>query len=482
MTTSTPSMYLVKYLQFKNEIRRITFDKNGFPLNYHSIFGNRWQHLQDMLRLPDLNGRQYYMGAFSQNCSDNEGGMVFVGEVISGNSGKVIWMDELNNRHPAGGYNHPGDLRRIGNVVVIAGQNWDGGGIKTNSVEGFFKSVGSKVGQGVADGMDRGNGNPQNVLFYDVSDPSRPVYMGKINSCWKGNEKYRSPGDIDTLSAAKSGEYYYLSFNGIKCRSKFFTPDARWELIEIGDDSGSVPAFFSYNGVNYVGGARVDNGTNVVYEKLQFSPEQSLLTDQTNKVSRVDITTSVIPKHSFPSGATFSLSSFEDEKSYMVITNVESDNQIEIEEIESVDLVLPITDLYIAYGRNAVAPAGYTMISADLNRDAGGSDIHLWYTRDQSKGSPVTSITIGINTGNNVPVNYAPVPNNISNGQSDLNKGAGGADIFMFYSRNQGYGNPIVAIDILIGKNAQAPALWEKLNEDLNSGAGGNFLYLAYSR
>lgn len=53
------------------------------------------------------------MGTYSQNVGGSEGGMVFVGRVPPGTStGDVIWCDVLSDGHLAGGYNHPGDLRR----------------------------------------------------------------------------------------------------------------------------------------------------------------------------------------------------------------------------------------------------------------------------------------------------------------------------------------------------------------------------------
>lgn len=57
------------------------------------------------------------------NCSGSEGGLVFIACKYSNGSAKVIWSDELNNNHLGGGYNHPGDIRQYGNIVVIAGQN-----------------------------------------------------------------------------------------------------------------------------------------------------------------------------------------------------------------------------------------------------------------------------------------------------------------------------------------------------------------------
>ncbi len=359
-----PKMDVLTNTNFIQSIRKISFNKNGCPLDYHSIAGNRWQHLQDMIRLPDTNGYQHYMGTFSQNCSDNEGGLVFVAQITesaknAGQSGKVIWWDELNNKHLAGGFNHPGDLRRIGNIVVIAGQNWDGGSISTDSFEDFFKSLGSKIGQEFADQMHRGSGG-QGVLFYDVTNPAHPKYLGKMNSCRKGNEVMTTNGsDIDMVTAAKSGDYYYLSFNGLKCRSKVFLPNADWEFVEAGNDGSPSPVLFSHDSQHIVGDAVLKDGDRVVFQKLEFSPGSDQLTAETIHVTRTDVISSTIPKSSLPDGATFSLSVMPNGRGHCVFANVESDNHIEIEEIDSISIVhinsFPLTELAGNYGHGVLS-------------------------------------------------------------------------------------------------------------------------------
>ncbi len=254
---------------------------------------------------------------------------MFVGELEKEQTGgRIIWVDELNNSHLASGYNHPGDLRRIGHIVVIAGQNWDGG---------------KWADMCFAEPMYRGLGSYQNVLFYDVSDPAKPRYIGKLNSCWRGLENVEVSGDIDELSAAKSGDYYYLSFNGLKCRSKVFYPHAGWELIQLGDDLYSSPLRYTINRSDWqvIGGASSDlevRYPSVVFDKLVFKPSgaQESLIPETVSVSRIQSMTPLpIPKDSLPEGATFSLNSLADGRCSIVITNVESDDYIEIQELES---------------------------------------------------------------------------------------------------------------------------------------------------
>jgi WD40 repeat protein len=290
-----------------------------------------------MIRLPDENGKQYYMGTFSQNCSDTEGGLVFVAELVPGETdGKVIWWEELNNRHRAGGFNHPGNLRRLGHTVVIAGQNWAG----TKASRFAVKNMG-------ADPMNMGNGG-EYVLFYDVSNSSTPKYMGKLNSCWKGLEVLTAANDIDDLTLSKVGKYYYLWFNGhknigVKCRSEILSPEANWELIEEGKDEGCSPLVFNIDGVQYSGGAKIDGKLFIVtYNKLIFMPDPFTLTGDSGSVARIRVTKTRFQPFSFGTsgsrdGTTYTLNSLSDGKCSIVITDVESHHTINIAEIECSD-------------------------------------------------------------------------------------------------------------------------------------------------
>ena len=225
-----------------DKTRRIHLAENGYPLDYHTYFGFRTEHLQAMIRLPDSNGKEYYMGTFSQDCEGDDCGMVFLGEVEKDQEfGNVMWMDYLNSGHPALGFNHPGDLHRIGDYVVIAGQNWD-------------ECWGAYC-------LDVGGGG-QAVLFYDVSDPASPSYVGKLNTCWDRDEIKGHNGDIDTIGLAKIGSTYYLSFNNLRCESDSFHPYAHWEVVAEAASPGDSPVKFVHEGTTYVGKAEVSNPCN----------------------------------------------------------------------------------------------------------------------------------------------------------------------------------------------------------------------------
>lgn len=331
----TPESEMVMNLNFQPTSRTIKFEKNGFPLDYHALFGNRWQHMQFITRLPDANGHQYYLGTYSQNCKNDEGGMVFVGELTPGsNMGKVIWMDELNRNHESGGYNHPGDIRRIGNMVIIAGQDWSGTNISNFAVN---------WAAGDAMGLCSTDPRHENVLFYDVSNPASPRYVGQMNSCWEDDVlRTLAPGkDIDSISAGKSGDYYFLSFNGMMCRSRTFNPSEPWEFIDtrpIGD--ADAVRFTSggkeYDGVATYGGGKI-NYQEMVYH--DYAPRPNVLTQATKHVGRSHVTTGSATAATKPTedmdGSTFSFSALPNGKSYIILGDVHSDEYMTAVEIET---------------------------------------------------------------------------------------------------------------------------------------------------
>lgn len=178
---------------------------------------------------------------------------------------------------------------------------------------------------------------------------------------------------------------------------------------------------------------------------------------------------------------TFNLNTLPGGKSVVIYADVESDSEIRFEEIESDDST-PITGLHVLFGPGS-APAGYAMVPIDLNRDAGGDDIHLCYTRDPTVGQPITNIRVSINS-TTIPAGYEATPHNLGDGSlGDLNRGAhGSADIFLFLSRVLDHGAPIRMVHIAAGKHVEAPVGWEVLPEDLNNHAGGDYLHLIFTR
>jgi hypothetical protein len=89
----------------------------------------------------------------------------------------------------------------------------------------------------------------------------------------------------------------------------------------------------------------------------------------------------------------------------------------------------PITDLAVIYGKHASPPAGFEKIGVDLNKGAGGHYIYLCYKR----GNPDEAIReIRVIHGNDASIE-PPIP--FKKLPQDLNKGSGGAWIFVCFAR-----------------------------------------------
>ena len=136
---------------------------------------------------------------------------------------------------------------------------------------------------------------------------------------------------------------------------------------------------------------------------------------------------------------------------------------------------------------------GWTAINKDLNASYGdGTDfIHLLYKKQSSPGSSGTPITgFYIKTGSNPPDSlthegrtYHLLPcngsTNFVNNKGDLNRGAGGDYIHLYYTTDpiSDY-NAVTDIafndtqDGAVGKNGDTTGY------DLNSGAGGKYIYM----
>ena len=104
-----------------------------------------------------------------------------------------------------------------------------------------------------------------------------------------------------------------------------------------------------------------------------------------------------------------------------------------------------ITDLYLSSNSNPVSNTlsisgrTYTLcpyeggshfkdIKGDLNSNAGGDDIHIFYTTDNIDGKVVTGIKFNSSGAGAVCKDRSSTP-------YDLNKGAGGDDIFLHVTR-----------------------------------------------
>ncbi|MCA8968356.1 MAG: VCBS repeat-containing protein [Planctomycetes bacterium] len=179
------------------------------------------EHVQDVEPIGDWSqGKAYFAVTHSQDNS----GHFFVLETenlakapneheIYGVASKVdgvgVHHETFHQFAVAGQYNHPGDMSVIGDILVIAGQNWPG-----NS------NAKLQIGPNAA---------PDAVLFYDVANPEAPKYLGKIEL------RTIAPAlsDLSNLWAGKVGAHYYMSL-GDGSRTFYFyatdmVPDAaKW--------------------------------------------------------------------------------------------------------------------------------------------------------------------------------------------------------------------------------------------------------------
>lgn len=129
---------------------------------------------------------------------------------------------------------------------------------------------------------------------------------------------------------------------------------------------------------------------------------------------------------------------------------------------------------------------GWTVIDNDLNAGAGGKFIYLLYKTNESSGSSGTAVTgFYLKTGNSDHPNTLTYDGHTYNlasavGSNDLNCGAGGAYIFLYYTK-EAFSPGRMVTDIYFNNNSNG-ALGANGNTssgfDLNSGAGGDYIYM----
>lgn len=125
--------------------------------------------------------------------------------------------------------------------------------------------------------------------------------------------------------------------------------------------------------------------------------------------------------------------------------------------------------------------SGYTLINADLNKGAKGDYIYLSYNTTNDPEKALKNIRITYDNFS-LPGSYTKNPH-------DLNKGAHGKYIYLWTSTNASNGKPIKAINVFYGENADMPTGYTAVkhddsgeNADLNKGAGGAYIYLGIKR
>jgi hypothetical protein len=166
-----------------------------------------------------------------------------------------------------------------------------------------------------------------------------------------------------------------------------------------------------------------------------------------------------------------------------------------------------IRDLKFEKGSSSsqVPLGGYHLISADLNRGAGGAYIYLTFTRDAAVvqggnecGHSTGEFVTGIHADDYNAVDAVGKKGNCSNlgppwtpiweetgilgwKHPDLNDGAGGRFIFAWLHKVDGLA-PIKEIGVVSSRNGSVtcPSGWTRQNQDLNDGAGGDYIYFCF--
>jgi hypothetical protein len=218
---------------------------NGFQGTFHdTCAGYDFFHVQHMVRLPNKNGRAYFMASQSNSSDDMDRaeGYITVFRMdedaydpvtdlmidTPGTDGEYIWSQYYNSASPIGDWNHPGKMAVLGNVLVLAAEQW-----------------GSKFCDA------RPAVDDDAVVFYDVRDPENPKYWGKLSArelqvdvqeAERYSQRTINRRVINTVSLDKIGNDIILTVGGNKgkkvhkARNGVVTPNLQgWDLIGTGD-------------------------------------------------------------------------------------------------------------------------------------------------------------------------------------------------------------------------------------------------------
>ncbi|XP_033977245.1 uncharacterized protein LOC117475195 [Trematomus bernacchii] len=139
-----------------------------------------------------------------------------------------------------------------------------------------------------------------------------------------------------------------------------------------------------------------------------------------------------------------------------------------------------ITELQVSFDNaeeRQFGSQGFNKIDVDLNKGAGGKDIFLWYKRGSVA---ITKVQVSFNSEQDVGLSNA----GYTKINKDLNSGAGGSDLFLWSHKGSGeFNTPIVDIKVIAGNDAAMFRLgWERVACDLNREAGGDDIHIWLKR
>lgn len=142
------------------------------------------------------------------------------------------------------------------------------------------------------------------------------------------------------------------------------------------------------------------------------------------------------------------------------------------------------------------ALSGHTIIDRDLNDGAKGDYVYMGYKTTTDPSKAITGIVFRV--GENPPpfITYNDYTFNLVGGSEesntateggwiDLNGAAGGDYIYMYVTRDSGYGAPLISMTVSENKSEDGYTAGTNTSDDvidLNQDVGGYYLYLHYQR
>lgn len=140
--------------------------------------------------------------------------------------------------------------------------------------------------------------------------------------------------------------------------------------------------------------------------------------------------------------------------------------------------------------------SGHSIIDKDLNDGAGGDYVYMGYKTTTDPNEAITGIIIrvGQNPPDSISYNgytfylvggeYEPNTAELG-GCIDLNAGAGGDYLYIYVTRDIGFGNPLLSLHVSSSYATNFYTFAVNINgnpQNLNSGAGGDNIYLKYAQ
>jgi choice-of-anchor C domain-containing protein len=212
---------------------------------YKTCAGFKTEHLQDIAVIESTSEWDGRLEIFATHSQDDFGHLMVLATtpgvqqappdeshfdflmVSRDTAGEGIWYRRLDGSTPEGTYNHPGDVALVGQTLIVAAQNWDGGpgahGTCESELEIATPNEISASGRSFEEWMfnpiggswtsrSKLVGDPDAILFYDVSVPWSPHYLGKIYiaSLPLHPEGKFFWGRFTTLEATRVGDHIYL--------------------------------------------------------------------------------------------------------------------------------------------------------------------------------------------------------------------------------------------------------------------------------